>query len=66
MSKYTSKGHVIQLNDQAIFGVIINIDENFDYSPEQLIAAIRQAKSVDISPLAKKSASDPVGDILNG
>lgn len=65
MSKYNSKGHVLQLNDNAIFGVIINIDEDFEFSADQLIAAIRKADTVSISPLAKKSSkANPIADIL--
>jgi len=60
MSKYSSVGHSLTLNDETIFGVIVNVSEDFDFSNEELITAIRKADTVVMAPLVKKSKTSVI------
>jgi len=60
MSTYKSVGHSVSLNDETIFGVIVNVSEDFEFTTEELITALRKADKVVMAPLVKKESKTSV------
>jgi hypothetical protein len=60
LAKYNSTGHSLTLNDETIFGVIFNVAEDFEFTIEELVIAIRNADTVTMTPLVKKSSKTSV------
>jgi hypothetical protein len=65
MSKYTSVGHGLTIDGETIFGVIVNVAEDFEFTNEQLLTAIRKGSTVSMAPIVKKEAKTSIIASLN-
>jgi len=65
LAKFKSVGHGITLDDETIYGVIINVAEDFEFTTEQLVTAIRKAGKVSMAPIVKKEAKTSIIASLN-